>query len=53
MKYYELLVDMEREKDIACYSKTEGIEPQIFMLGKKYNGWDNSFYFYFDENEAI
>ena len=52
MKYYELLVDMEREKDIACYSKTEGIEPQIFMLGKKYNGWDNSFYFYFDENEG-
>lgn len=54
MKYYKLYEDMDRERDIVCYSMSDDNELplRIFKRGEKYDTWDGSFRFYYDKSKG-
>jgi len=46
-------MDMERENDIVCHYENDfGIQQNELIVGKVFDGWDNSFKFIFDKSEG-
>lgn len=53
MKYYKLMMDIEKENDIICHYRNDfGIQLNIFQVGKFYENWDGKFEFYYDKKEG-
>ena len=53
MKYYKLMMDIEKESDITCHYRNDfGIQLNTFQVGKFYENWDGKFEFYYDKKEG-
>lgn len=53
VRYFKLNMDMSRKNDVICHYENDfGIQQNTFILGKKYNDWDNRFQFYYDKEEG-
>ena len=53
MKYYKLVMDVNGENDVIChYVDDLGLDQNLFIVGKFYEGWDGRFEFYYDKNEG-
>ena len=53
MKYFKLVMDMERCNDIVCHYKTDlGMQQNMLIVGKECLEWNNDFEFYYDKNEG-
>ena len=53
MDFYKLQMDRERNNDIlAHYEDDFGIYLTEMVIGKRYEGWDGRFTFFYDQSEG-
>ncbi|AQY50464.1 hypothetical protein PWEIH_00410 [Listeria weihenstephanensis FSL R9-0317] len=53
MRYYKLLMDSSGDNDIVChYENDYGIQQYDLKMGKKFDGWNEDFEFYYDVTEG-
>ncbi|MBC1291720.1 imm11 family protein [Listeria booriae] len=53
MGFYKLLMDSSSENDIVChYENDYGIQQYDLKMGKKIDGWNDNFEFYYDVTEG-
>jgi len=53
MKYYKLLMDLDRPNDIVAHCINDfGIEDEELTIGKEFQGWDDRFKFFYDKTEG-
>ena len=53
MKYYKLLQDISKRKDIVChYEDNLGMQEYDLCIGKEFVNWNNEFSFYYNSKEG-